>query len=296
MIINRANLTFLTTGFKSIFQGAFDTAPSAWNQIAMEVTSTGKQEVYGWLGANTRFREWIGDRQIQNFTTSDWTIKNLPFENTVAVDRYDIEDDSYGLYRPVFSQLGQDAKTHPDELVFGLLKAGFNSLCYDGQYFFDIDHPVQDAQGVSQSVSNFGGGAGTAWYLIDTSKAVKPIILQKRQDYRFVVLDKETDENVFMRREFIYGADARLNVGYALWRLAYASKQTLDATNYAAARTAMMSFTGDGGRPLNVNPTLLVVPPSLEAAARQLLNAEIISSTTNVYRNTAQLLVTPWLN
>lgn len=296
MIINRQNLAFLTTGFKAIFQGAFDTAPSVWNRLAMEVTSTGKQEIYGWLGANTRFREWIGDRQVQNFSTHDWTIKNKLFENTIGVYREDIEDDSYGLYQPLFSQLGVDAKTHADELVFALLKNGFTGLCYDGQYFFDTDHPVLAADGSTTSVSNFGGGSGTAWYLIDTGKAVKPIILQKRQDYRFVALDKETDDNVFWRREYVYGADARLNVGYALWRLAYASKQTLDATNYAAARAAMMSFTGDGGRPLNVTPNLLVVPPSLEMTARQLLNAEMIGSTTNVYRNTAELLVTPWLN
>lgn len=296
MIINRQNLAFLTTGFKAIFQNAFDTAPSAWNRLAMEVTSTGKQEIYGWLGANTRFREWIGDRQVQNFSTHDWTIKNKLFENTIGVYREDIEDDSYGLYQPLFSQLGVDAKTHADELVFALLKNGFTGLCYDGQYFFDTDHPVLAADGSTTSVSNLGGGSGTAWYLIDTSKSIKPIILQKRQDYRFVALDKETDENVFMRREFIYGADARLNVGYALWRLAYASRQTLDETNYAAARTAMINLTGDGGRPLNINPNLLVVPPSLEMAARKLLNAEMIGASTNLYRNTAELLVTPWLN
>ncbi|MFZ1325946.1 MAG: Mu-like prophage major head subunit gpT family protein [Candidatus Contendobacter sp.] len=296
MIINRQNLAFLTTGFKAIFQGAFDTAPSAWDRIAMTVPSNAKQEVYGWLGANTRFREWIGDRQVQNLSTHDWTIKNLQFENTISVKRIDIELDTYGMYRPVFSQLGMDAKTHPDELVFSLLKAGFNSLCYDKQYFFDTDHPVQDANGNETSVSNFGGGTGTAWYLIDTSKAVKPIIFQKVKDYAFVALDRETDDPVFWRGEYIYGADAFLNVGYALWRLAYASKQPLDEANYAAARTAMMSLTGDGGRPLNVNPTLLVVPPSLEMAALKLLNAEMIGATTNLYRNTAELLVTPWLN
>jgi phage major head subunit gpT-like protein len=296
MIINRQNLAFLNTGFKATFQGAFDTAPSVWNQIAMEVPSTGKQEVYGWLGSTTRFREWIGDRQVQNFSASDWTIKNKKFENTIGVKREDIEDDAYGLYRPVFSQLGIDAKTHPDELLFDLLKNGFTGLCYDGQYFFDVDHPVIAADGSTASISNFGGGAGTAWYLFDISKAVKPIILQKRQDYRFVALNQDTDDNAFWRDEYIYGADARLNVGYALWRLAYASKQALDVASYGAARAAMMSFTGDGGRPLNVTPNLLVVPPSLEATARQLLNAEIVGNNTNIYRNTAQLLVTPWLN
>lgn len=295
MIITSANLRFLTTGFKAIFQDAYDTAPSAWERVAMAVPSSSKQEVYGWLGSNTRFREWIGDRQVQNLSTHDWTIKNKSFENTLAVKRIDIELDNYGLYRPLFAQLGQDAKTHPDELTFGLLQAGFTGLCYDGETFFASDHPGVDAAGAAVSLSNFGGGTGDAWYLLDTSKAVKPLILQKVKDYNFVSLDRETDDNVFWRGEFIYGADAYLNVGYGLWRLAYASKQPLTLENYAAARAAMMSMTGDRGRPLNIAPTLLLVPPNLEAAARTILNAEMIDGSSNTYRNTAELLVTPWL-
>jgi phage major head subunit gpT-like protein len=290
MIINTANLRTLQTGFNTAFNQAFAEASSQYQQIAMVAPSTTAKETYGWLGQSTGFSEWLGDRQIQNLQAHDYTIKNKDFENTVKIPRNDIEDDSYGVYTPVIAQLGQDAKVHPDELCFGLLKAGFATACYDGQYFFDTDHPVK-----GQSVSNSGGGSGTAWYLLDTSRIVKPIIYQPRKPYKFVALTKDDDENVFMRKEFIYGADGRGNVGYGLWQMAYASKQTLDIDSYAAARAAMMSFTGDSGKPLNVKPTLLVVPPALEKAALQILNAEMVGNNTNVYRGTASLLVTPWI-
>ena len=97
-------------------------------------------------------------------------------------------------------------------------------------------------------MSNFQGGAGTAWYLLDTTKAIKPFILQVRRDYAFVSKTAVADDNVFMGNEFVYGVDGRLNVGYGLWQLAYASKQTLDMTNYAAARASMMSVKSDGGK------------------------------------------------
>lgn len=296
MIINKANLAALFTGYKTVFNEAFAAAESDWDKVATLVPSSTKQETYAWLGTSTRFREWIGERVIQNLKSHDYTIKNVSFENTVGVDRDDIEDDTYGVYRPLIAQLGQDAKTHPDTLVFGLLKAGFDTVCYDGQYFFDTDHPVIDKTGAEQSVSNVQDGDKTPWFLLDTSKAVKPLIFQRRRDYTFVAMDNGEDEAVFMRKQYRYGVDARVNSGYGLWQLAFGSKKALTAENYAAARAAMMSLKGDGGKPLNVRPTLLVVPPELEGAAREILLAERNDmGATNVYRNTAELLVTPWL-
>lgn len=296
MLINRANIGRLFTGFKTIFNQAFAAAKSDWEQVAMLVPSSTSQEQYAWLGQTTRFREWLGDRVIQNLKTHDFTIKNRSFENTVGVDRDQIEDDTFGVYTPLIAQLGQDAKTHPDELVFALLAAGFATKCYDGQNFFDTDHPVLDANGAEQSVSNFGGGAAAPWFLLDTSKMIKPLIFQRRRDYTFVRMDDDADEAVFNRKQFRYGVDARVNAGLGLWQLAYASKQALDPDSYGDARAAMMGMKGDNGKPLNVRPSLLVVPPELEKAALEVLKAERdVNGATNVYQNTAQLLVTPWL-
>ena len=58
------------------------------------------------------------------------------------------------------------------------------------------------------------------WYLLDTTRAVKPFIVQIRKKPEFVKLTKSTDENVFMHNELIYGVDYRGNAGYGLWQLA----------------------------------------------------------------------------
>lgn len=295
MIINRATLQAATTGFKVIFNNAFAAAASDYEKLAMVVPSSTKQETYAWLGTTTRFREWVGDRVIQNLGTHDFTIKNKSFEATIGVNRDDIEDDTIGVYAPLFQQLGQEAKTHPDELVFALLKAGFATKCYDGQYFFDTDHPVLGEDGAAVSVSNFQAGSGAPWFLIDGSKAVKPIIFQKRRDYQFVSMDQLTDEAVFSRKEFRYGVDARANVGFGLWQVAYASKAELTADNLNAAIAAMQSLKGDNGKPLNIRPSLLVVPPQLRAKALTLVKAETIESTTNINRDVVEVLSTSWL-
>lgn len=63
----------------------------------------------------------------------------------------------------------------------------------------------------------------TAWFLMDTSRAIKPIIFQQRKKPEFVSLDSSTDQNVFMKKQYLYGADCRDNAGFGLWQLAYGS-------------------------------------------------------------------------
>ncbi|MFI8609513.1 Mu-like prophage major head subunit gpT family protein [Pseudomonas sp. NPDC077649] len=296
MIINRANLNLLFTGYKASFQNAFAGVKPDFMPFTLEVNSVNSVEQYGWLGNSTAFREWLGDRVIQNLVLHDYSIKNKSFENTVGVPRENIEDDSFGIFNPLMGQLGQDAASHPSTLIYDLLAGGFASKCYDGQFFFDTDHPVTNQAGAEVSVSNFQGGAGTAWYLLDTSRVMKPLILQKRKNYNFVSMDKETDENVFMRKEYIYGVDARLNAGYGLWQLAYGSKQTLDAASFNAAYAAMQAMTGDKGKKLGIKPTLLVVPSTLRTQALEIVQAERgANGATNINRNAVDVLVTPWL-
>ena len=64
----------------------------------------------------------------------------------------------------------------------------------------------------------------------------------------------------------------------------------------AGSYATLMGMKGDHGRPLGVNPRLLVVGPSNEKEGLELINAERnAAGATNVYRGTAELLVVPWL-
>lgn len=294
--VNRANLDDAFRGFQTLFNNAFTTAPSQWQQIAMQVPSSGSEEKYAWLGMMPGFREWVGERVINRLKLHDYTVKNKPFELTVEVKRDDIEDDKIGVYSPLFTGLGEAATRHPNELVFALLKAGFASPCYDGQYFFDTDHPVEQADGSITTQSNFGGGTGAAWYLLETKRSIKPIIFQKRRNYTLVRQDKEGDDNVFNRASFVYGSDARVGAGYGLWQQAYASKSALDVDSYAAARAQIMSLKGDKGAPLAIMPDTLLVPPSLEKAAKYAVSVErLANGQDNPYKDTATVIVCPWL-
>lgn len=303
MLINEHNLKNIFTGFNTSFNKGQKGAESHYNEIATVVPSVSRENDYAWLGQFPKFREWLGDRVINNLKAHSYTIENKDFESTISVPRNDIQDDRYGIFSPMFEEMGRLTREHPDELIFTLLKNGFTKNCYDGQYFFDTDHPVTNESGVVSSVSNYQSGVSSPWFLLDCSRSIKPLIFQERMPYKLTSLDKDSDQNVFMRKEYIYGVEARVNAGLGLWQMAYASKGTLDSTNFEAARTAMRSLKGDNGRPLGIKPTHLVVGPANEQAARRILESDIIAvesgsdiaGVSNIWKGTLKLVVSEWL-
>lgn len=296
MQINSANLDNLRVGFKTNFQAGLGSAASQYLRIATVVPSTTRENRYGWLGKIPGLREWIGPRQVQNLSEWDYSIVNKPFEQTIGVDRDDIEDDNLGTYAPLFTSMGESVGNHPDLISFAMLKAGFSTLCYDKQYYFDTDHPVINEDGTVGSVANTDGGAGVPWFLLCTKRALKPLIFQDRKRPEFVAKDKATDDNVFLNKEFLYGTEARRNVGFGFWQMAWGSRQPLTTASYAAARGAIMSFKGDFGTPLGLVPDLLLVPATYEGTANKIVkNALAAGGETNEWAGTAEVMVSPWL-
>ncbi len=296
MIINRQSLTTLNTGFKGNFQIGFEGVVPMWNRVATLVPSATATEEYAWLGAFPGMREWIGERQIKNLAQHGYSIKNRRFESTVSVPKTAVEDDQFGVYAPMMQEMGRSAAEHPDTLVFGLLKNAFASQCYDGQFFFDTDHPVVGADGVERSVSNVQAGSGAPWFLLDTRRALKPLIFQERKKPQFVAKDDPTDDRVFMKDEYVYGTDSRCNVGLGFWQMAFGSKADLTEANLRAAYTAMTTLKGDEDRPLGMLPNLLVVHPSLKFTADELLKAQMKNGgASNIMQGLVDSLASPWL-
>ena len=235
------------------------------------------------------------EKEIQALAAYDYSIKNKKFEMTIGVPRDDIEDDQYGVYTPLFSNMGESAALHPDELVFGAMMNGFTEKCYDGLPFFSTEHKLGkttysncskkklsrdsyiEARTAIMSIKGDKGKSlklvpdllvvspaleetarlileadqidgttnvlkGTAkihvepalaehpeyWFLLCTTRFLKPFIYQLRKPIKFVSLTKDTDENVFMLDEYLYGADGRSNAGYGFLQMAYGSTGEMD--------------------------------------------------------------------
>jgi len=298
-IITPALITSLRTGYDKAFQDALASTPTDWEKVATRVPSSNTSNTYGWLNQFPKLREWVGDRVVKDMAAQAYQIQNKLYEGTVGVKRTDIEDDNVGVYTPLFAEMGRAAKAHADELVFALLAAGETTTCYDGQNFFDVDHPVYpnvDGTGTAVQVSNLQAGTDPAWYLMDCSRALKPLIFQERTTPGLESMTASNDEAVFVRDEYRFGLRYRCNAGFGFWQLAYKSKAALTSTNFNAAMAAMMQVKADGNRPLGVKPTHLVVPPALRAAALSLIEAQLTTGgESNPNYKAVEVIVSPWL-
>lgn len=297
MDLTSANLQALYKAYKTNFQQGFSSLGeqgALYEQFCTTVPSTTAVEVYPFLKSLPRLREWIGDRVIHSLEGADFSIKNRKFELTEGVPRDNIEDDTYGLYAPVFQEFGRSSREHPNELAVETLEA--NPLCYDGQQLFDGDHPVLDAKGSETSVSNDMGGSGPAWYVMDLTRVIKPLVFQKRRDYNFRSITNLTDAEVFLRDKFLFGTDARVNAGPGLWQLVVRSNQEFTAASYEAARKRLQEIKGDYGRPLALRHSHTMVPNNMEGAARRVLQNQLTTGgATNEWVNTSQLILNPWM-
>ncbi|MBB1601577.1 Mu-like prophage major head subunit gpT family protein [Variovorax sp. UMC13] len=302
MLVNQANLRSLYVAFKANFQNGFGQAASQHELIATIVPSTTSSEEYGWLGQLPNMREWIGDRVVHGIANHGYTIKNKPFELTIGVPRTAIEDDQYGTFSPLFQEMGRSVAAHPDQTIFELLALGRAELGYDKVPFFSAQHPVLNEKGKPVNVSNLDddGGNGSSWYVMDTSRALKPLIYQNRKSPNFVAKDSETDDNVFDKAEFKYGTDRRGNGGFGFWQLAQASNKELNVENAEAAITAIGARKGDHGRPLGLRASVIVVPSTLEFKAKRLFESATIAvaggTEANPLANRLKVIVAPWLD
>jgi phage major head subunit gpT-like protein len=301
MIVTNASVAALQVGFKKHFQDAFTAtrAESDFLKVATLISSSSKSETYGWLGKFPKMREWVGARVHKDMASYGYTVPNKDFEATVDVLRTDIEDDNLGHLAPLMAEMGMAAAQQPDQLVFELLGAGTTTPCYDGQNFFDTDHPGFDGDGDPITVSNVdASGVASApwWYLLDTTRPLKPLFYQERKRAEFVTKTNPlSSDKVFEENVFVYGADMRGNAGFGMWQMAYASNAALDGPALDAAMEAMRSLRDSNGRPLGIKPNLLVVGPRLRAAASQTVNVMLgAGGASNANYKAVEVLDTAW--
>ena len=298
MLINSENLDIFFHGAQTAFNEAFRSATPVWPRFGMRVPSMKKAEVHAWLGQWPRLREWVGTRAYQKLIAHDYTITNKDFETTIKISKNDIIGDTYGLFTPLARMLGGAVAAHPDELMGNLIKQGNRQTCFDGQYFFDSDHPVD---GVG-TISNLDGNNADniKWMLIGMSTGlgseVMPFLYQLWQPYEFYSLSDLMNEPMLRAiKEFEFGTDGSSNAGYGLWQLAYGSTHDITEARFNTAYARMQTFKGEGDRPLGVMPRYIVCEPSQRAAASQIVLPYKPGGASNPNTNIVEVIVNPYM-
>lgn len=171
-------LALLRQGTQNLFEKSLsnpDLSEDPILRLAKVTTSTKLQETYPIDLMSIVFREWKGARRFRNAGEIFFTIRNKPFESSIAFDRDQYDDNDLAMklgdLSPRFNAAFMSKQA---DAVAQLLNNGHSQVCFDGQYFFDTDHPVDDPT-VGGSQQNYwsSGKALTRDNLIAVENAMR---------------------------------------------------------------------------------------------------------------------------
>lgn len=287
-----SNLGSAYKGLNALFNETYAGVPRLYPDFAGEAKSESESEEYLWLSDLPAVREWTGDRHLHTLSGLTYTLTNKDYELSIKVKRNHVDDNKLAMYRTRIMEMAEKMARHRDKLVSDAVNNGHTETGPDGQYFFDTDH---DSGGVSTANVDTSG-AVAPWYVLNTNNAVKPFVLQVRQEPKVVALFNPDDPEVFMRQDYMFGVDDRKIAGYGRWQYGYKSTADLTSDNFGAVVVAMAAFKDTEGEPLNQQPSVLMVPPSLFAKGRALIDVDrLAGGATNPWYKYVKLVLNPFL-
>lgn len=111
-------------------------------QTGQPVMSNSPSETYLDIFTAPVLREWIGPRAAQALGEYEFTIKNKKYEATIDIPLDWMRYEKIALIDDRVNSLSARSNQHWLSLLASLVIGGESTACYDGQYFFDTDHPT----------------------------------------------------------------------------------------------------------------------------------------------------------
>jgi phage major head subunit gpT-like protein len=132
---------------------------------------------------------------------------------------------SYGIARTAILSF-KDDDGQPLALIPDVLEVP-PALEITGKRLVEMERLADDSpnpyKGTARLLVNPRLSSTTAWFLHCTSMPVKPFVYQERKAPNFVEQTDAQTDNVFMRKKFRFGTEARAAGGYAFWQMSYGS-------------------------------------------------------------------------
>jgi len=179
MQITTSNLSFFFSQMNNQFWTAYTTSPIWHDKVAQVIPSSTDQNVYGWVGQLDKVREWIGPRVEHNPAPQTYILANKLFELTESVDRIKLENDQYGIYKPMVEFMAMNIKKWPDQQLRDLLnnigaQTGSLQNGLDGNPHWYASHPIDLYDASKGTYCNDFGTAGVVVNGVTVGGAFSP--------------------------------------------------------------------------------------------------------------------------
>ncbi len=143
---------FITTVDTSIGAIYAEMDPAiTWREYVKEDPMTaGSQKTYGWTQMSPKPRPWFGSRMVYEEAPLTYTVIPIPYELTLGMDRFKLDDSDPNAPSIFWRQLPDMArqwKRHPEYEIRDLIEnigiqTGARQLGLDGATFFNTAHSI----------------------------------------------------------------------------------------------------------------------------------------------------------
>lgn len=140
--------------------------PLVYPQLCTQLPSNTTQEVHAWTGKLPKMRLWNGSRVSFQHAPQTYTLVNQPFESTLEIDQFELEDDKFGVFWRDLQDLAEQSLWQPDYMLRDLKENSgdqtHNQNGLDGGAAFSQAHPIDLYNAAAGTYSNDFTGGGLA--------------------------------------------------------------------------------------------------------------------------------------
>lgn len=160
------NIDYFFTMAGTRFQRGIRNAPIWSTEFATVYQAETEHVLQGWIEMPDNMRIWRGARVVQDPAPQTYSVQILPWEITMALDKFALMFDRMGIYAPIAERIGQKTAKLQDYAFRDMLQGNGElgtspySTGPDGISFFNTAHPVDVWDPSKGTYANNYGTAG----------------------------------------------------------------------------------------------------------------------------------------
>jgi phage major head subunit gpT-like protein len=253
------------TGFKvfitaanAMIGTAYTSTPILAPEFMTEVPTDTEVYTDAWTGMLDKMRPWVGSRTVTEPAVQVYSVSVLPFQQTIALDRFDLDDDKFDVHFRDLQDMARQAKRWQDYEGRSFLEgaypwAGTPQLGLDGGTHWSTAHPVDRYDSTKGTYCNDFTGGGQSIGGITVGGAFSPTAFKTLWEYNSTLRAEDNEPMHIVPNLLMYPAALHGEVQMVLTSASFAPPAWGTLTNQVGA--AENIFRRYGVTPL-MNPLL----------------------------------------
>ena len=167
MILNPTNIDRFFASLNTAYNMQYNAVPTFHERFATTYPCTSTTWLTAYLTQIENFRIWKGSRHVRTPAPMTYQVTPLPWELTVEIDTFLLQDDQFAIYSKQAEMLGEKARKVPDQALRDLLEgygdfAGAAQTSLDEVTHWNSAHPVDFWDAGKGTYCNDFGTAGVS--------------------------------------------------------------------------------------------------------------------------------------